>query len=102
MCIKNTQTLEPGRGFTAWLNDACVFTSTLVDRIVTGYPRDEAEELCKEFGYQDNLIVTGEPFALWVIESAKDISKRFPLPDAGLPVIFTDNQKPYKQRRSES
>ena len=51
-------------GFTAWLNDACVFTSTLVDRIVTGYPRDEAEELCKEFGYQDNLIVTGEPFAV--------------------------------------
>lgn len=85
--------------FSAWLNDACVFTSTLVDRIVTGYPRDEAEELCKEFGYQDNLIVTGEPFALWVIESAKDISKEFPLPDAGLPVIFTDNQKPYKQRK---
>ncbi len=85
--------------FTAWINDACVFTSTLVDRIVTGYPRDEAEELCKEFGYQDNLIVTGEPFALWVIESAKDISNEFPLPKAGLPVIFTDNQKPYKQRK---
>ena len=44
-------------------------------------------------------MVTGEPFALWVIESAKDISKEFPLPDAGLPVIFTDNQKPYKQRK---
>lgn len=86
-------------GFTAWIDDACVFTSTLVDRIVTGYPRDEAEELCKEFGYQDNLIVTGEPFALWVIESAKDISEEFPLPKAGLPVIFTDNQKPYKQRK---
>ncbi|MCI8358575.1 MAG: tagaturonate reductase [Lachnospiraceae bacterium] len=85
--------------FTAWINEACVFTSTLVDRIVTGYPRDEAEELCKEFGYQDNLIVTGEPFALWVIESAKDISNELPLLKAGLPVIFTDNQKPYKQRK---
>ncbi len=86
-------------GFTAWLNDACVFTSTLVDRIVTGYPRDEAEELCKEFGYQDDLIVTGEPFALWVIESDKDISEEFPLPKAGLPVIFTDDHHPYKQRK---
>ena len=38
-------------------------------------------------------------FALWVIESAKDISEEFPLPKAGLPVIFTDNQKPYKQRK---
>ncbi len=85
--------------FTNWLNDACVFTSTLVDRIVTGYPRDEAEELCKEFGYQDNLIVTGEPFALWVIESSKDLSDELPLPKVGLPVIFTDNQKPYKQRK---
>lgn len=86
-------------GFKTWLEEACVFTSTLVDRIVTGYPRDEAEKLCQEFDYQDNLIVTGEPFALWVIESAKDISGEFPLPDAGLPVIFTDNQKPYKQRK---
>lgn len=86
-------------GFTKWLEDACVFTSTLVDRIVTGYPKDEAEALCEEFGYQDDLIVTGEPFALWVIESAKDISSELPLPDAGLPVIFTDNQKPYKQRK---
>ncbi len=86
-------------GFITWINEACVFTSTLVDRIVTGYPRDEAEELCKEFGYQDNLIVTGEPFALWVIESDKDISEELPLPKVGLPVIFTDNQKPYKQRK---
>lgn len=86
-------------GFADWVKESCVFTSTLVDRIVTGYPRDEAEELCKEFGYQDNLIVTGEPFALWVIESPVDISGELPLPKAGLPVIFTDNQKPYKQRK---
>ena len=88
-----------GEDFIKWIDDACVFTSTLVDRIVTGYPRDEAAALCEEFGYQDNLIVTGEPFALWVIESAKDISEELPLPQAGLPVIFTDNQKPYKQRK---
>lgn len=88
-----------GDEFVAWIKEACVFTSTLVDRIVTGYPRDEVKELCEEFGYQDNLIVTGEPFALWVIESDKDISEELPLPKAGLPVIFTDNQKPYKQRK---
>ncbi|MDE7312733.1 MAG: tagaturonate reductase [Eubacterium sp.] len=99
-CVKKLAALwNLEDGFLKWLDEACVFASTLVDRIVTGYPKDEAEALCEEFGYQDNLIVTGEPFALWVIESKKDISGEFPLPDAGLPVIFTDNQKPYKQRK---
>ena len=88
-----------GDAFKNWVEEACVFTSTLVDRIITGYPRATEEEEWQRLGYEDRLIVTGEPFALWVIESAKDISKELPLPDAGLPVIFTDNQKPYKQRK---
>lgn len=88
-----------GNNFKQWINEACVFCSTLVDRIVTGYPFDEAEQMCNDFGYEDNLIVTGEPFALWVIESEKSICDELPLDKAGLPVIFTDNQKPYKERK---
>ena len=86
-------------GFEAWVKEACIFASTLVDRIVAGYPREEASALCERFGYQDDLITVGEPFGLWVIESEKDISEEFPLPKAGLPVIFTENIKPYKQRK---
>lgn len=88
-----------GDAFKSWVEEACVFTSTLVDRIVTGYPRDNEKEEWEKLGYEDHIMVTGEPFALWVIESSRDISKELPLPDAGLPVIFTDNQKPYKQRK---
>ena len=88
-----------GERFTRWLEEACVFTSTLVDRIVTGYPRDDAEALWEKLGYEDQLLDTAEPFGLWVIESAKDISAELPLPACGLPVIYTDNQKPYKQRK---
>ena len=88
-----------GEEFKNWVEEACVFTSTLVDRIVTGYPRGNEKEEWEKLGYEDHIMVTGEPFALWVIESSKDISKELPLPDAGLPVIFTDNQKPYKQRK---
>lgn len=89
--------LEPE--FVAWIETACTFCSTLVDRIVTGYPREEAEQLWETLGYRDNLVDTAELFGLWVIESDKDISEELPLPKAGLPVIFTDNQKPYRERK---
>ena len=85
--------------FKNWVKEACVFCSTLVDRIVTGYPRNEVAAICEELGYQDNLVDVGEPFGLWVIESDKDISKELPLDKAGLPVVFTDNQKPYRERK---
>ena len=88
-----------GEKFDAWLEEACVFTSTLVDRIVTGYPRGEDQAIWEKLGYEDRILVTAEPFGLWVIESGKDISQELPLPQCGLPVIYTDNQKPYKQRK---
>ena len=90
--------------FRNWVDEACVFTSTLVDRIVPGYPRDEKDEICAQLGYNDDLLDTAEPFALWVIESPVDISKELPLDKAlegkeKMDIIFTDNQKPYKQRK---
>jgi len=86
-------------GFKTWIEEANTFCSTLVDRIVTGYPGSEAADLCEEFGYQDELIDVAEPFGLWVIESDKDISSRFPLDKAGCNVVFTDNLKPYRDRK---
>lgn len=85
--------------FTAWLTEHCVFCSTLVDRIVTGYPAAEAETLWQQLGYRDELLDVGEPFGLWVIESDRDVSAELPLSKIGLPVIFTDNQKPYRERK---
>lgn len=85
--------------FIKWVNDSNIFCSTLVDRIVTGYPRGYADKVCDELGYDDKLVDIGEPFALWVIESEKDISGELPLDKIGLPVIFTDNHKPYKERK---
>ncbi len=99
-CVKTLAGLwKLGDRFEKWLDEACVFTSTLVDRIVTGYPRGEDTAIWDKLGYEDRLLVTGEPFALWVIESEKDLSAELPLPQCGVPVIFTDNQKPYKQRK---
>lgn len=97
--LKQIENWKLPDAFKAWVEEACIFTSTLVDRIVTGYPKLEDKKLWEEFGYEDRLLVTGEPFALWVIESDKDISGELPFVKAGLPVIYTDNQKPYKQRK---
>lgn len=99
-CVKKLAALwKLEEGFLAWLDNSCTFASTLVDRIITGYPKEEAENMWQDWGYEDRLIVTGEPFALWVIESSRDIRGELPLDKAGLPVVFTDNQKPYKQRK---
>ena len=99
-CVKALASAwQLGERFAAWLESACVFASTLVDRIVTGYPKEDAEELWARLGYEDRLLVTAEPFGLWVIESQRDISAELPLDRCGLPVLFTDNQKPYKQRK---
>ncbi|MBQ8910263.1 MAG: tagaturonate reductase [Oscillospiraceae bacterium] len=86
-------------GFARWVENSCVFCTTLVDRIVTGYPRDKAQEICQKLGYTDLLLDVCEPFALWVIESEKDISGELPLHKLGLPVVFTDNLKPYRDRK---
>lgn len=88
-----------GSGFTDWIQEACIFCNTLVDRIVTGYPGEEAAGIWKDLGYQDDLLDVCEIFGLWVIESEKDISEEFPLHKAGLPVIFTRDQKPYRERK---
>lgn len=85
--------------FDAWVSNACTFCNTLVDRIVPGYPKDEAADICDELGYQDALLDVAEPFGLWVIENKKNIKEEFPLDQAGMPVLFVQDVKPYKQRK---
>ncbi len=86
-------------GFLQWIKEENIFCSTLVDRIVTGYPRNEAAAICEELGYEDNIIDTGEVFGFWVIEGPKSLKKELPFAEAGLPVLITDDHKPYKQRK---
>ncbi|WP_124065374.1 tagaturonate reductase [Clostridium sp. E02] len=88
-----------GDEFINWIQSENIFCSTLVDRIVTGYPRNEAASICEELGYQDNLIDTGEVFGFWVIEGPEHLKKELPFEEAGLPVMICDNHKPYKQRK---
>ena len=84
-------------GFTTWMETENDFCSTLVDRIVTGFPREEHAALCERIGEQDNMMDTAEIFHLWVIQG--DHEDELPLQKAGFHVIWTDNVDPYKKRK---
>ncbi len=67
-CVMKYATLwELGDAFKDWIEKENDFCNTLVDRIVTGFPKDEAETLWKEIGSRDDLLDTAEIFHLWVI-----------------------------------
>ncbi len=85
--------------FIEWMQNANHFTSTLVDRIVPGYPGNEIEAIQEETGYIDNNVVKGEIFHLWVLKKEPHIQKVFPADKTGLNVIFADDIHPYKQRK---
>lgn len=88
-----------GEDFARWVESENLFCSTLVDRIVTGYPRAEAEALWRELGYRDDLLDTGEVFGFWVIEGPRSIKEELPFERAGLPILVADDHTPYKQRK---
>lgn len=97
--LKYAEEWELGQEFTEWVNTANEFTSTLVDRIVTGYPRDEISYFEEKLGYKDNIIDTSELFNLWVIEGDKTWADKLPVHKTDANVIWTDDVKPYKKRK---
>lgn len=91
-------------GFLAWFNNHCYVCSTLVDRIVPGFPRKEIADIQEKLGYKDNIVVQGEAFHLWVIERAANMTieqlrAEFPAEKAGLHVLITDSEAPYHERK---
>lgn len=95
--LKYADLWQLGDDFTKWICNNNHFCNTLVDRIVTGYPKDEAQSLCEEIGFDDKLLDTAEPYHLWAIEG--DFENELPLKKAGLNVIWTDDIKPYKKMK---
>lgn len=88
-----------GSDFISWLESGNYFLNTLVDRIVTGYPKDEVHKMKEQLGYEDDLLDTGEIFHLWVIEGDKRFAEELPFAKAGLNVIWTDDLTPYRTRK---
>ncbi len=85
--------------FEDWLNQACSFHNTLVDRIVPGYPKDHIEEYNNQLIYQDDLLVTAEPFFLWIIEGDEKLKAKLPFHKIDLDVKIVADMQPYRTRK---
>lgn len=83
--------------FIRWIDTENIFCNTLVDRIVTGFPKEEAEQIFAEIGCRDELLDTAEPYHLWVIDG--DFEKELPLQKGGFNVIWADDVSPYKKMK---
>ncbi len=84
-----------GDDFINWVQNENIFCNTLVDRIVTGYPKGEKLDL----DFEDNMVNTSELFHLWVIEGPQEITKEFPFDKTDLNIIVTDNLAKYRTRK---
>lgn len=83
--------------FIKWVNEKNTFCNTLVDRIVTGFPKGEETKLFAEIGGEDKLLDTAEPYHLWVIEG--NFEKELPMQKAGFNIVWTDDVTPYKKMK---
>ena len=90
--------------FRRWFLKYCYVCTTLVDRIVPGFPHKDIDKLQKRAGYQDQLMVQAEVYHLWVIEHPENMScttlrREFPAEKAGLNVLIAESEAPYHERK---
>ena len=87
------------QAFSQWLKEANTFCSTLVDRIVTGHPREEHQALQQEAGYADQFMVTAEHFYLFVIQGPESLKNELRLDQLPLNIKVVDDIRPYRERK---
>ena len=97
--LKYCEDWKLGNEFKTWVSIHCNFHNTLVDRIVPGYPKDEIDSYNKQLNYTDNLIVTAEPFFLWVIEGDVTLKDQLPFHKTDLNVKIVKDMQPYRTRK---
>ncbi|MBU2902085.1 tagaturonate reductase [Maribacter dokdonensis] len=82
--------------FKNWISEACIFYNTLVDRIVSGYPKDKIEEIEAKLGFKDQLAVAGELYQSWLLEGPDDILNEFPFNKTDLNIELVSDLESYR------
>ena len=90
-----------GEDFAAWNASENFYCNTLVDRIVSGVPKTDADRARADelVGAHDPLLSVGEPFGLWAVENKGELSRYIKEGHHGIDVILTDSIDSYKKRK---
>ncbi len=85
--------------FAQWINENNHFHNTLVDRIVPGYPKDDAEYYEDQLDYEDRMMVVSECFLLFVIQEAGNLNERIPFNKINEQILVVEDIQPYRLRK---
>lgn len=97
LVLKYAELWNLEKPFNKWIKEHNYFCNTLVDRIVPGFPKDQVAEIYQKIGCEDDLLVTAEPYHIWVIEASKTVQAELPFAQTSLNVVFTNDLGPYRQ-----
>jgi tagaturonate reductase len=97
--IKYAQLWNLEDAFVQWINQNNYFHNTLVDRIVPGYPKDDAESYEDQLDYEDQMMVVSECFLLFVIQEAGNLNERIPFNKINEQILVVDDIQPYRLRK---
>lgn len=88
-------------GFKKWNREKNFYCNTLVDRIVSGYPKtpEDIKAADELIGYHDSLVTVGEHFGLWAIEKKGHIEDYIKAGHHGIDVILDESIDYYKKRK---
>jgi len=94
--LRYAKTWQLPAEFARWVSEHNIFCNTLVDRIVTGFPGEQADTLQQQLGYEDRLLVVGEPYLNWVIEAPESLRQEFPIDRTNLNIKIVADVNPYR------
>ncbi len=98
--LRHATEWEVEAGFAEWVADENVFYNTLVDRIVTGHPGQDAAAIEDKLGYHDPCLTMAELYHLLVIEAPKGRPRpKLRLADHDVGTIEVHDAAPYRLRK---
>lgn len=98
--LRHADDWQAGAAFREYVEHECAFPDTLVDRVVSGYPKEDADAYLQKLGYRDDLLTCGEMFHQLAVSGDEALAARLPpFARAGLNAVVTPDIAPYWLRK---